>query len=98
VYVCTCVRVLYVCCTCVARVSFCRSCQGADSLVAFVHIDGKKDKIDSFCGETPPRPIMSNGPRLSLEFQGVTSSRYSRGFKATYSFMESKCRLKAHRL
>lgn len=35
---------------------------------------------------------MSNGPRLSLEFQGMTSSRYSRGFKATYSFTESKWR------
>jgi len=67
------------------------SCEGVDSLVAFVHIDGKKDKIDSFCGDTPPRPIMSNGPRLSLEFQGITSSRHSRGFKATYTFTESKC-------
>lgn len=64
-------------------------CEGVDSLVAYVHIDGKKDKIDSFCGDTPPRPIMSNGPRLSLEFQGVTSSRHSRGFKATYTFMEN---------
>ncbi|XP_077266837.1 CUB domain-containing protein Sol1 isoform X1 [Temnothorax americanus] len=64
-------------------------CEGVDSLVAFVHIDGKKDKIDSFCGEVPARPIMSNGPRLSLEFQGVTSSRHSRGFKATYTFMEN---------
>lgn len=67
------------------------SCEGVDSLVAFVNIDGKKDKIDSFCGDIPPRPIMSNGPRLSLEFQGLTSSRHSRGFKATYTFMESKC-------
>lgn len=64
-------------------------CEGVDSLVAFVHIDGKKEKIDAFCGETSPRPIMSNGPRLSLEFQGVTSSRHSKGFKATYSFMEN---------
>ncbi|XP_032670987.1 suppressor of lurcher protein 1 [Odontomachus brunneus] len=64
-------------------------CEGVDSLVAYVHIDGKKDKIDSFCGDTPPRPIMSNGPWLSLEFQGLTSSRHSRGFKVTYSFMEN---------
>lgn len=71
------------------------SCEGVDSLVAYVHIDGKKEKIDAFCGETSPRPIMSNGPRLSLEFQGVTSSRYTKGFKATYSFIESKC---VHRL
>ncbi|KAI4484206.1 hypothetical protein M0804_007662 [Polistes exclamans] len=65
-------------------------CKGVDSLAAYVQIDGKMDKIDSFCGESLPRPIMSNGPRLFLEFHGVTSSRYSRGFKATYSFKESK--------
>ncbi|KAG5308949.1 SOL1 protein, partial [Pseudoatta argentina] len=64
-------------------------CEGVDSLVAFVNIDGKKDKIDLFCGDIPPRPIMSTGPRLSLEFQGLTSSRHSRGFKATYTFMEN---------
>ncbi|RLU19448.1 hypothetical protein DMN91_008005 [Ooceraea biroi] len=65
------------------------NCEGNDGLMAYVYIDGKKERIDSFCGETPPRPIMSNGPRLSLEFHGMTSSRYSRGFKATYSFMEN---------
>ncbi|KAK1122525.1 hypothetical protein K0M31_008977 [Melipona bicolor] len=65
-------------------------CDGVDSLVAYVHIDRKKEKIDLFCGEKPARPIMSNGPRLSLEFNGITSSRQSRGFKAVYSFTESK--------
>ncbi|XP_076164944.1 sol1 isoform X1 [Ptiloglossa arizonensis] len=64
-------------------------CENVDSLVAYVHIDGKKEKIDSFCGEMRSRPIMSNGPRLSLEFHGVTSSRHSRGFKAVYSFTEN---------
>ncbi|XP_015603832.1 suppressor of lurcher protein 1 isoform X2 [Cephus cinctus] len=66
-----------------------KECDGVDSLVAFVHIDGKMEKIDSFCGTTLPTPLMSNGPRLLLEFRGVTSSRYSKGFKATYSFTEN---------
>jgi hypothetical protein len=48
------------------------------------------EKIDSFCGSTVPKPLMSNGPRLMLEFRGIYSSRYSRGFKATYSFTESE--------
>lgn len=65
-------------------------CEGVDSLVAYVHIDRKKEKIDSFCSGKAARPIMSNGPRLSLEFNGITSSRQSRGFKAVYSFIESK--------
>lgn len=64
-------------------------CEGVDSLVAYVHIDRKKEKIDSFCSGKAARPIMSNGPRLSLEFNGITSSRQSRGFKAVYSFIEN---------
>lgn len=63
-----------------------------DSLMAYVHIDGRMEKIDAFCGSTLPKPIMSNGPRLMLEFRGIYSSRYSRGFKAAYSFTESKFR------
>jgi len=71
-------------CFCVFR------CESIDSLVANVHIDGRMEKIDSFCGSTVPKPLMSNGPRLMLEFRGIYSSRYSRGFKATYSFTESE--------
>ncbi|RZC35746.1 suppressor of lurcher protein 1 [Asbolus verrucosus] len=63
-------------------------CDNQDSLMAFVHIDGRMEKIDSFCGSTLPKPVMSNGPRLKLEFQSLFASRYSRGFKATYSFTE----------
>ncbi|XP_063913005.1 suppressor of lurcher protein 1 isoform X2 [Zophobas morio] len=64
-------------------------CTGHDSLMAFVHIEGRMEKIDSFCGNTLPKPVMSNGPRLRLEFQSLFASRYSRGFKATYSFIEN---------
>ncbi|KAJ8682674.1 hypothetical protein QAD02_018466, partial [Eretmocerus hayati] len=66
-----------------------KECDSTDSLVAFVPIDGKMEKIDSFCGEAPLRPLMSNGPRLLLEFKGVTSSRQARGFKAVYTFTEN---------
>ncbi|KAJ8919159.1 hypothetical protein NQ315_012145 [Exocentrus adspersus] len=64
-------------------------CDNQDSLNAFVHTDGRMEKIDSFCGNTLPKPVMSNGPRLKLEFQSLIASRYSRGFKATYSFTEN---------
>lgn len=70
---------------------YCR-CESVDTLIAFVHIDGRMEKIDAFCGSALPKPVMSNGPRLMLEFRGIYSSRYSRGFKATYSFTESKWR------
>jgi hypothetical protein len=68
----------------------CRSCESADAIVAYVHMDGRSEKIDTFCGGQVPLPLMSSGPRLSLEFKGLTSSRYVRGFKALYSFTESE--------
>ncbi|XP_011497210.1 PREDICTED: suppressor of lurcher protein 1 [Ceratosolen solmsi marchali] len=66
-----------------------KKCESTDSLMVYVLIDGKMEKIESFCGETQPRPLMSNGPRLLLEFRGLTSSRHIRGFKATYFFTEN---------
>lgn len=65
------------------------SCENQDSLMAFVHLDGRMEKIDSFCGSSLPKPIMSNGPRLNLEFHSLQASRYSKGFKAGYAFVES---------
>ncbi|XP_046416512.1 suppressor of lurcher protein 1 [Neodiprion pinetum] len=66
-----------------------KECDGIDSLLAYVLIDGKMEKIDAFCGSMTPRPLMSNGPKLSLEFNGIVSSRHVRGFRATYSFTEN---------
>ncbi|KAJ8937796.1 hypothetical protein NQ318_012276 [Aromia moschata] len=66
-----------------------KDCDNQDSLIAFVHLEGRMEKIDNFCGTALPKPVMSNGPRLKLEFQSLIASRYSRGFKATYSFTES---------
>ncbi|KAK7791979.1 hypothetical protein R5R35_010149 [Gryllus longicercus] len=66
-----------------------RECDSIDALVAYVHIDGRMEKIDSFCGSGLPRPLMSNGPRLMLEFRGIYSSSLARGFKATYSFIKN---------
>lgn len=37
-----------------------------------------------------PKPVMSNGPRMLLEFRGRQSGRGNRGFKAEYKFLESK--------
>ncbi|XP_068083514.1 suppressor of lurcher protein 1-like [Anabrus simplex] len=66
-----------------------RECESIDSLMAYVHIDGHMEKIDSFCGSAVPKPLMSNGPRLLLEFRGIYSSSHTRGFKATYAFTEN---------
>ncbi|XP_022826177.1 suppressor of lurcher protein 1 [Spodoptera litura] len=64
-------------------------CTSVDSLQAFVNVDGRLEKVETFCGIDLPKPIMSNGPKLMLEFRGTQSSRYSRGFKISYSFVEN---------
>lgn len=61
-----------------------------DALMAFVHTDGYLEKIGSFCASSIPVPLMSSGPRMALEFRGMVSSPYSRGFKALYTFTESE--------
>lgn len=48
------------------------------------------EKIDTFCGSNLPKPIMSNGPRLNLEFRSFQAAKYVRGFKASYSFTEGR--------
>ncbi|KOB77013.1 Cubilin, partial [Operophtera brumata] len=63
-------------------------CESMDSLDVFVYVDGRLEKMASFCGSERPKPIMSNGPKLSVEFRGLYSSRHSRGFKISYSFVE----------
>ncbi|RVE54604.1 hypothetical protein evm_000725 [Chilo suppressalis] len=63
-------------------------CESMDSLDVFLYVDGRLEKMISFCGDETPKPIMSNGPKLSLEFRGMFSSRRSRGFKLSYSFVE----------
>ncbi|KAJ8724338.1 hypothetical protein PYW08_015812 [Mythimna loreyi] len=63
-------------------------CESMDSLDVFLYVDGRLEKMASFCGNDIPKPIMSNGPKLSIEFRGIYSSRHSRGFKISYSFVE----------
>ncbi|OXU31247.1 hypothetical protein TSAR_001008 [Trichomalopsis sarcophagae] len=66
-----------------------KECESTDALVVYVYINGQREKTEAICRESPLRPLMSNGPRMLLEFEGLTSSRHSRGFKATYSFTEN---------
>ncbi|CAK1579533.1 unnamed protein product [Parnassius mnemosyne] len=63
-------------------------CENTDSLDIFLYVDGRLEKMVSFCGNELPKPIMSNGPKLSMVFRGIYSSRTSSGFKISYAFLE----------
>uniref|UniRef100_A0A1B0DMM4 CUB domain-containing protein n=1 Tax=Phlebotomus papatasi TaxID=29031 RepID=A0A1B0DMM4_PHLPP len=45
--------------------------------------------IDVLCGGIMPKPIMSSGPTLLLEFQGTHLSNRNKGFKAEYAFLKN---------
>ncbi|CAG5045845.1 unnamed protein product [Parnassius apollo] len=63
-------------------------CENTDSIDIFLYVDGRLEKMVSLCGNDLPKPIMSNGPKLSMVFRGIYSSRTSRGFKISYAFLE----------
>ncbi|CAH2040678.1 unnamed protein product, partial [Iphiclides podalirius] len=63
-------------------------CDSTDSLDIFLYVDGRLEKMVSLCGTELPKPIMSNGPMLTVVFRGIYSSRNSRGFKISYGFLE----------
>lgn len=54
---------------------------------------GRFEPVEVLCGNTLPKPIMSNGPRMLLEFRGRNSGSGSRGIKAEFRFLESTFRL-----
>ncbi|PSN43292.1 Suppressor of lurcher protein 1 [Blattella germanica] len=62
-----------------------KECESIDSLVAYVHIDGRMEKIDSFCGSTVPKPLMSN------DF-GITTGRQQAEYPCAFVFNSNETR------
>lgn len=53
-------------------------------------MNGKYELVETLCGGTVPKPVMSNGPKMRIEFRGKQGGR-NQGFKAEYSFLKSTC-------
>ncbi|ESO88956.1 hypothetical protein LOTGIDRAFT_106882, partial [Lottia gigantea] len=62
-------------------------CEGTDSISVYVMVDGKRANLGTYCGKKLPPMLMSNEPKLVLEFRSVQSSNYVTGFRAEYSFV-----------
>ncbi|CAG7721938.1 unnamed protein product [Allacma fusca] len=65
-----------------------RDCGGSDVLSTFVYINNQLARIDDYCGSNTPLAAMSNGRKLTLEFNAPHSSRYVRGFNAIFAFVK----------
>ncbi|XP_037027150.1 suppressor of lurcher protein 1-like [Bradysia coprophila] len=64
-------------------------CEQSDTLSVLMQIKGKYEPVETLCGDTMPKPLMSNGPRMLLEFRGRQSGKGNRGFKADFIFLEN---------
>lgn len=56
----------------------------------FFPMRNRFENVETLCGDTMPKPIMSNGPRMRLEFRGDRAIKGNRGFRADYAFLKSK--------
>lgn len=66
-----------------------------DAIMVFVVTNGNKERIDNFCGNEIPAPLMSKGTSLRVEFRSTKPlegdvARPAKGFRAVYNFVTSK--------
>ncbi|CAD7085285.1 unnamed protein product [Hermetia illucens] len=64
-------------------------CEEADILQVLLPMRDRFEPVETLCGDTMPKPIISNGPKMLLEFRGRQSGKGNRGFKAEYKFLEN---------
>ncbi|ODM96056.1 Suppressor of lurcher protein 1, partial [Orchesella cincta] len=80
-----------------------RKCAYADSIAAFIYVDGEERKLLRHCGTHPPPNLMSNGHRLTVEFRGkgnhnsplylgVSSGRQLANYPCAFIFNSSEMR------
>ncbi|XP_065584752.1 suppressor of lurcher protein 1-like isoform X2 [Artemia franciscana] len=65
------------------------SCEVADRIAAYVTVNGRKEKIDDYCGIIKPKELMSNGATITIDFFSLGSSKGGRGFSAKFAFVEN---------
>ncbi|XP_035215613.1 suppressor of lurcher protein 1-like isoform X2 [Stegodyphus dumicola] len=64
-----------------------RDCEGFDAVMIFITINGRRERLDNFCGNKLPAQLMSNGPTMEVEFRSYRSSPEVKGFRAIYRFV-----------
>ncbi|XP_055928438.1 suppressor of lurcher protein 1-like isoform X1 [Argiope bruennichi] len=63
------------------------SCEAVDAVMIFITINGRRERLDNFCGNKLPPQLMSNGPTMEVEFRSYHSSPEVKGFRAIYRFV-----------
>ncbi|CAG5131491.1 unnamed protein product, partial [Candidula unifasciata] len=62
-------------------------CAGLDSVSVYIYINGQLEELNTWCGRKLPPMLMSNQPKMIVEFRSYHSTPTVTGFKAQYSFV-----------
>ncbi|XP_076358820.1 suppressor of lurcher protein 1-like [Tachypleus tridentatus] len=63
-------------------------CEGQlDTVMVFIAIKARRERLNNYCGNTLPRQLMSNGPFMIVEFKSHQSSPTVKGMRAIYRFV-----------
>ncbi|XP_054721971.1 suppressor of lurcher protein 1-like [Uloborus diversus] len=65
-----------------------RNCDSFDAVMVFITINGRRERLENFCGNKLPEQLMSNGPSMIVEFRSYHSSQEVKGFRAIYRFVK----------
>ncbi|XP_055549504.1 suppressor of lurcher protein 1 [Wyeomyia smithii] len=62
-------------------------CGETDILVVVSQRDDRNEVVETLCGDTLPKPILSSGPRMLLEFRSSFNNTENKGFTADFFFL-----------
>ncbi|KFB53549.1 AGAP004160-PA-like protein [Anopheles sinensis] len=62
-------------------------CGDTDILMVYYIVEGREELVETLCGVTLPKPILSNGPRMLLEFRSSFNNTENKGFNGDFFFL-----------
>ncbi|ETN66231.1 hypothetical protein AND_001985 [Anopheles darlingi] len=62
-------------------------CGDTDILMVYYIVDEREELVETLCGDTLPKPILSEGSRLLLEFRSSYNNTENKGFTGDFFFL-----------
>uniref|UniRef100_A0A182QZ14 CUB domain-containing protein n=1 Tax=Anopheles farauti TaxID=69004 RepID=A0A182QZ14_9DIPT len=62
-------------------------CGDTDILMVYYIVNDREELVETLCGDTLPKPILSDGPRLMLELRSSYNNTENKGFTGDFFFL-----------
>ncbi|XP_049278238.1 suppressor of lurcher protein 1 isoform X2 [Anopheles funestus] len=62
-------------------------CGDTDILMVYYIVNDREELVETLCGDTLPKPILSDGPRLLLELRSSYNNTENKGFTGDFFFL-----------